>query len=258
MLLEISDLTMRFGGLTAVNDVSLEIEQGEIHGLIGPNGSGKTTIFNVVSGYYKPTGGSVRFQGQAISGRPAHQITALGLARTFQNLRLFASMTVMENVLVAMGIHAQTHIWQHVLDPFAVKKEEHVFHEQGMKMLNILDIAKHADEAATSLPYGLQRRVEIARALATEPKLLMLDEPAAGLNDVETEELLYILTGIRDSGVTIFLVEHDMQLVMGICDVVSVLDYGKKICEGTCEAVSCDPVVIEAYLGREEPDASAD
>lgn len=258
MLLEIQDLTMRFGGLIAVKDVSMEIEQGAIHGLIGPNGSGKTTIFNVVSGYYKPTGGSVRFEGHTISGRPAHQITTLGLARTFQNLRLFASMTVMENVLVAMGHHAQTRTWQHILDPFSVRKEEKAFHERGMRVLEILDIARYADETATSLPYGLQRRVEIARALAAEPKLLMLDEPAAGLNDVETEELREILMQVRDSGVTIFLVEHDMKLVMGICDVVSVLDYGKKIAEGPCDAVSCDPVVIEAYLGREESDASAE
>lgn len=251
MLLEIENLTMQFGGLTAVNNVSLNIQEGEIHALIGPNGSGKTTIFNVVSGYYKPTGGVVRFRGQPINNLPAYRITALGIARTFQNLRLFSSMTVMENVLVGLGHHAKTRFWQHVVDPFSVRREEEQLKEKALATLRVLKIQQYANEQATSLPYGLQRRVEIARALATEPTLVLLDEPAAGLNEAETAELRDILLQIRASGVTVFLVEHDMKLVMEISDVVSVLDYGKKIAEGSCSAVSCDPVVIEAYLGKE-------
>jgi branched-chain amino acid transport system ATP-binding protein len=200
MILEIDNLTMRFGGLTAVNAVSLGIEQGKIHGLIGPNGSGKTTIFNVVSGYYKPTEGKVRFNGKSISNLPAYTITGLGLARTFQNLRLFGSMTVLENVQVGMGHHAKTHFWQHVLDPFSVRQEEHELADRAMSVLKVLKIERYADERATSLPYGLQRRVEIARALGTEPRLMLLDEPAAGLNETETRQLREILRQIRDSG----------------------------------------------------------
>ncbi len=252
MFLEIENLTMRFGGLVAVNDVTLSIKKGEIHGLIGPNGSGKTTIFNVLSGYYKPSGGKISFEGKIISGLPAHQITAAGFARTFQNMRLFSSMTVLDNVLVGMGHHAKTGVWQAILNPIAVEREEKVFVDKAMNLLNLLDIADFAHDRATSLPYGHQRRVEIARALATEPKILLLDEPAAGLNETETDSLRETLAKILNLGVTIFLVEHDMELVMGICDLITVLDYGKKIAEGTSATVSKDPVVIEAYLGVEE------
>ncbi len=252
MFLELEHLTMRFGGVVAVNDVTLSVKQGEIHGLIGPNGSGKTTIFNVVSGYYKATSGKVSFEGKTVSGRPAHQITAMGFARTFQNLRLFASMTVLDNVLVAMGHHAQTSLWQEFFNPMAIQREEKAFTDKAMELLRLLNIEEFALKRATSLPYGLQRRVEIARALATNPKIVLLDEPAAGLNEVETEQLRQILLKIRDSGVTIFLVEHDMKLVMGVCEIITVLDYGKKIAEGPSDKVSSDPVVIEAYLGKEE------
>jgi branched-chain amino acid transport system ATP-binding protein len=252
MFLDIEHLTMQFGGVVAVNDVTLSVKQGEIHGLIGPNGSGKTTIFNVVSGYYKPTSGKVSFEGQTISGLPAYQITAKGFARTFQNLRLFASMTVLDNVLVGMGHHSKTALWQEFFNPAAIQREEKAFTDKAMELLRLLDIEESARKRATSLPYGHQRRVEIARALATNPKIVLLDEPAAGLNEVETEQLRQILLKIRDSGVTIFLVEHDMKLVMGICEMITVLDYGKKIAEGPCAAINCDPVVIEAYLGKEE------
>jgi len=252
MFLDLEHLTMQFGGVVAVNDVTLSVQQGEIHGLIGPNGSGKTTIFNVVSGYYKPTSGNVSFEGKTVSGRSAHQITAMGFARTFQNLRLFASMTVLDNVLVAMGHLARTSLWQEFFNPMAIQREEKAFTDKAMELLRLLNIEEFALKRATSLPYGLQRRVEIARALATNPKIVLLDEPAAGLNEVETEQLRQILLKIRDSGVTIFLVEHDMKLVMGVCEVITVLDYGKKIAEGPSDKVNSDPVVIEAYLGKEE------
>jgi branched-chain amino acid transport system ATP-binding protein len=252
MSLEIEHLTMRFGGVVAVNDVTMSVKPGEIHGLIGPNGSGKTTIFNVVSGYYKPTSGKISYEGKTISSLPAHKITASGFARTFQNLRLFKSMTVLNNVLVGMGHHSRTSIWDEILNPMAIQREEKAFTDKAMELLRLLNVEEFAHERATSLPYGHQRRVEIARALATNPKIVLLDEPAAGLNEVETGQLRQILLKIRDSGVTIFLVEHDMKLVMGICDCISVLDYGKKIAEGPCGQVSCDPVVIEAYLGKEE------
>ncbi len=198
MFLEIENITMQFGGLIAVNDFSMSVPKGGIHGLIGPNGSGKTTIFNVLSGYYKPTRGEVLFEGKKVSGLPAHQITAAGFARTFQNLRLFSSMTVLDNVLVSMGHHAKTGIFETIFNPVAVGHEEQEFHEKAMALLDLLDVANFAGDLATSLPYGHQRRVEIARALASQPRLLLLDEPAAGLNDLETEHLRQILLRILE------------------------------------------------------------
>ena len=250
--LEIENLTMQFGGLTAVDKISINVKKGEIHGLIGPNGSGKTTIFNMLSGYYKPTAGKITFEGMDLTGLPAHKITAAGFARTFQNLRLFKSMTVLDNLLVAMGHNAKAKVYEVLLNPITAKNEDSGFTEKAMQLLDLLGIKRFAHDQATSLPYGHQRRVEIARALATEPKILLLDEPAAGLNDVETEELTDILVKIHDSGVTIFLVEHHMKLVMRSCGMITVIDYGKKIAEGDCNCIQNDPVVIEAYLGKEE------
>ena len=252
MFLELENLTMRFGGLVAVDKISMSVKKGEIHGLIGPNGSGKSTIINMLSGYYKPTAGKVTFEGKNLTGAPAYRITRAGFARTFQNLRLFKSMSVLENLLVAMGHHARTGIVNIMVNPVAARREDTGFTEKAMTYLDLLGIRKFADDLATSLPYGHQRRVEIARAMATEPKILLLDEPAAGLNDVETDELTDILGKIQSSGVTILLVEHHMKLVMKSCGVITVIDYGKKISEGSCEAVQNDPVVIEAYLGKED------
>lgn len=252
MFLELEQVTMRFGGLTAVNNVSMQVKQHEIHGLIGPNGSGKTTILNVISGFYKPSEGTISFEGTKISGKPAHQITAAGLARTFQNLKLFSSMTVLDNVLVGMGLHAKTGLLATLVNPMAVQREDSGFIARAMQLLDLLDLADHAHDRAISLPYGYQRRVEIARALATRPKILLLDEPAAGLNEIETDKLQETLLKIRDSGVTIFLVEHDMKLVMAICEIITVLDYGTKISEGTGADIRNDAAVVEAYLGQEE------
>jgi len=252
MFLELEHLTMKFGGLVAVDDISFSINENEIHGLIGPNGSGKTTIFNMLSGYYKPTSGKIIFDGKNIAGLPAHKVTQAGFARTFQNLRLFKSMTVLENVMVSMGHLAKTKLLNVMFNPIAAQKENGLFTEKAMQLLDLLDIQQYAHNLAISLPYGTQRRVEIARALATEPKILLLDEPAAGLNEVETDELAKILNAIHQSGITIFIVEHDMKLVMGSCHVITVIDYGKKIAEGDCDCVRSNPRVIEAYLGKEE------
>jgi branched-chain amino acid transport system ATP-binding protein len=254
MYLELKDLTMKFGGLVAVNEVNLSISQGSIHGLIGPNGSGKTTVFNMISGYYKPTRGRVVFEGRSIAGKKPHTITQLGFARTFQNLRLFRSMSVLDNVLVATNPRARLHLWELLLNPIRVSREEEQLRGQAMEALRILRIEGYANESATSLPYGTQRRVEMARALATGPKILLLDEPAAGLNADEAETLMQIIFELRTRGITVFLIEHHMQLVMKVCDVISVLDHGRKIAEGDPATISRNEQVIEAYLGEEDVD----
>ena len=248
--LEISHLTKRFGALTALDDVELTVQQGEIRGIVGPNGSGKTTLFNVISGLYRPTSGSVSALGKEIGGVAPYRLNLGGMSRTFQNLRLFSDMTVRENVMVALDRSRTTSFWQYALWPFGVVRTEHTLRRQVDEILRQYGLTGFADSTPGSLPYGIQRRIEIARAMASQPRLLLLDEPAAGLNGEEVGQLSAIVRSIRDLGVTVVLIEHNMGLVMSLCERITVLATGRVIAEGSPAEVAATPEVIEAYLGE--------
>lgn len=253
-LVEVKNLTVKFGGLVALDNVSFTIKRGEILGLIGPNGAGKTTCFNAMTGVYKPTSGQVLLEGNVLNGMKQHKITRAGLARTFQNIRLFGEMTALENVAVGLDARHKTSVVGALLRLPRHRNEEKSAIERGMALLEFVGIAEHAGSLARNLSYGSQRRLEIARALATDPKLLCLDEPAAGFNPAEKEELMALIRTIRNDGYTVLLIEHDMKLVMGVTDRIVVLEFGKKIADDVPAVIREDPKVVSAYLGEPEDD----
>jgi branched-chain amino acid transport system ATP-binding protein len=251
-LLTLDDLTIAFGGLIAVNSVTTRIEKGQIFGLIGPNGSGKTTIFNLISGIYKPTRGQIMLDGVDISYLRPDKVAEMGISRTFQNIRLFKDLTVLENVLIGSHCRINTRFLDDLFDSKRKREEEKKAVANAVELLDMFDLLDLKDEKAKNLPYGKQRELEIVRAIASQPKLILLDEPAAGMNPQESQNLMKLIFKVRDRGLTVLIVEHDMKVVMGICDRIAVLNYGKKIAEDTPENIQKNEEVILAYLGRRD------
>ena len=255
-VLDVRNLGIDFGGLTAVDGFNITIGPTEISGLIGPNGAGKTTIFNLLTGVYQPTRGSVLVNGIDIKGMPIHKVNKLGIARTFQNIRLFTDMTALDNVKVGMHNNIKCSFFESLLHLPSYRRSEKKANARAMELLDFMGLAEYADVKAGSLPYGVQRRLEIVRALASNPSIILLDEPAAGMNPSETAELMHQIRRIRDTfHIAIFLIEHDMNLVMNVCEAIAVVNYGRIIAKGTPEEIRSNPAVIEAYLGKEESDA---
>jgi len=249
-ILEVKDCTKRFGGLVAVRNLNMSLNRGDLYGLIGPNGAGKTTVFNLMTGVYTPDEGSIELDGRPIHKQKPSTIARLGMSRTFQNIRLFRSMTVLENVMLARHMRKTQGLFDAIVRTPRLNKEETGIRHDALELLNIFTLDKRADEPAVNLPYGSQRRLEIARALATDPKVLLLDEPAAGMNSQESLELMHLIRSLRDRfQITILLVEHNMKVVMGVCEKIQVIDYGETIALGTPKEIQGNPKVIEAYLG---------